>query len=269
MNDDDHMERINNMIRDDHTISNENFVWAERYLIGYISENPKDTRARNRLVELYGCRINRYSLAQGRYAEEGILTDPMDVDLNNKLLRVRDSRDELDRYIKFSEPLANKDPKNYVIIECLLKAYVKQRYFDKAKELIARSEPRPAYELIRGDIELSMGNEDKAKKLWLDVSKTYSKDGWILFETAERFNKAGDYDTAFFLYGKSYEESPYPKWMDSLYARAFLFEKLGRYQEAISMWESVIDSLAKDYHITNGECVDWPKREIEKLRKKI
>jgi len=269
VNDSDYMDRIDSMIRDDHTISNENFIWAERYLKGYISENPKDNRARNRLVELYGCRINRYSLAQGRYAEEGILTDPMDVDLNKKLLRVRESRIELDRYIAFIEPLVKKYPKNYVIIECLLAAYIKQRYFNKAKELIGKSEPRAAYELILGDIELGLGNVAKAKEIWIGVADTHSNDGWALFESAERFNKAGDYDTAISIYEKSYDISPSPKWMDSLYARVFLYEKLGKYQEAIAMWETIIDVLAKDYHITEGETVDWPKRELDKLRKKI
>ncbi len=68
-------------------------------------------------MELYGCRINRYSVAQERHAGEWILADPMDVDLNKKLLRARESRIELDRDIAFCIPLAKKRPKNYVIIE--------------------------------------------------------------------------------------------------------------------------------------------------------
>lgn len=42
----------------------------------------------------------------------------------------------------------------------------------------------------------------------------------------------------------------------SVYARAFLFTKLGRKSEAISMWNLIIKSLSNDYGIRTGESVD-------------
>jgi len=266
MNADDYLTRISSMIRDEHTISPENFVWAERYLLGILSENKHSADARSLLIELYAHRENRDTLAQGRLAEEGILLDPMNVDLNAKLLHVREKRQEYDRLIRFWEPLAAKHQKNYVIIETLLIVYIHQREFDKAKALIEKSEPRPFYRLCLGDMELAAGNENGARNLWHETANIYADDPWTLFQCGERFEKIRDYDDAIALYEESYAKSPAPKLMDSLYARAFLYEKLERYGEAAEMWKTIIDALARDYGITSGETVDWPNRELARLK---
>ena len=59
MNQDDYLEKISNMIRDEYSISTDNFVWAERYLNGVLSEEQQNNSARTLLVELYNHRINR------------------------------------------------------------------------------------------------------------------------------------------------------------------------------------------------------------------
>jgi tetratricopeptide (TPR) repeat protein len=259
------MQRIDNMIRDEHTINNENFVWAERYLKGILAEAPQNNGARRRLIRLYESRENRDSLAQGRYSEEGILIEPMDFELNFRLVTIRNERKELDRLIAFYEPLVKKYPKNYVIIEHLIDTYIKCRYFDKARDLINISESRSTFDLLRGDLELALGNENLAKKNWTTAANKYAADERALFAAAERFNKVCDYETAIALYKKKYEISAEPKTLDSLYALAFLYDKLGRTAEAIDMWRTIIKGLEQDYHITEGETLDWPKRELEKL----
>ena len=52
MNQDDYIERISKMIRDEYSITPENFVWAERYLKGLLSEEKQNNTARTLLVEL-------------------------------------------------------------------------------------------------------------------------------------------------------------------------------------------------------------------------
>ena len=269
MDEDDYLTRIYTMIRDEHTISPENFVWAERYLRGVLSEDRYRTDARSLLIELYAHRENRDSLAQGLLAEEGILLDPMNADLNAKLRLVREKRREYDRLIRFWEPLAERHPKNYVIIENLLAEYVHERQFDKARALIAKSaesEPRPYYRLCLGDMKLAAGSEEGAINIWLNTAQEFASDAWTLFQCGERFEKLGDYETALRMYEESYEKSPAPKWMDSLYSRAFLYEKMNRADDAVSMWECIIQTLDRDYGITSGECIDWAEREIERLR---
>lgn len=268
VDDSDHFERIDKMLRDEHTISDDNFIYADRFLKGILSENPNNVEAMKRIIELHGHRSNRDTLEMGRYAEQGILLSPMDQGLHGHLMNVRTQRQELDRLIAFYEPFVAKYPNNYIAIENLINTYIKNRYFDKAKALIAKSESRPIFKLFDGDIELLLGNQQKAISAWESAVQEYATDAWLLFEVAERFNKIAQYDTAIKYYEISYEKSHAPKWMDSLYARAFLFDKLSRYDEAIEMWEIIIKSLADDYGIKDGETADWPKRELEKLKAK-
>lgn len=266
MDSDDYLERISVMIRDEHTISTENFVWAERYLKGVLAEDHTDNSARTLLIELYAHRENRDSLTQGCLAEEGILLEPMNVALNAKLMRCREKREEIDRLIAFWEPLLEKDAKNYVIRENLINVCIRKRYLDKAKALIkAAPSARPAYGLFLGDIALIEGDEMSAKTIWRDAAEK-SNDAWTFFQAGERFEKVCEYNTAIELWEKSYEKSPAPKWMDSLYSRAFLYEKLGQYDRAIEMWKQIIVALSEDYGIREGETFDWANREIERLK---
>ena len=57
--------------------------------------------------------------------------------------------------------------------------------------------------------------------------------------------------------------------MDSPDARAFLFEKMNRTDDAVSMWECIIQTLGRDYSISSGESVDWAQREIARLKSLI
>lgn len=266
MESDDYLERISTMIRDEHTISTENFIWAERYLKGVLTEDHTDNRARTLLIELYAHRENRDSLTRGRLAEEGILLEPMNVELNANLMRVREKRGEVDRLIAFWEPLLEKDAKNYVIRENLIGVCIRNRYFDKAKALIkAAPSVRPAYDLFLGDIALGEGDEASAKAIWRETAEK-SDDAWTFYRAGERFEKVSEYNTAIELWEISYEKSPSPKWMDSLYSRAFLYEKIGQSGRAIEMWEQIIAALSNDYSIRDGESIDWARREIERLR---
>jgi len=270
---DDYLARITAMLRDEHTISQQDFIWAEGYLTGLLAENPANGTVRKRLIELYMHRVNRDTLACGRHAEEGILQDPMDVDLVKSLVQVREKRKERDRLIAFLTPLAEADTGNYVVREELIEACIRNRELRKAEHLMRSGPDRPAYTLFRGDMLLLQGNENGAVQTWLTLTQSLTAqektDGglaaWTYYQAAERLERIGRYDEALRLYESSRNAAVEPKPLDSLYARAFLYEKLGRLPEAAQMWQEILHGLAEDYHITNGETADWPKRELARL----
>lgn len=275
---DDYLERITAMLRDEHTISQGDFIWAEGYLTGLLAENPDNNEVRKRLVELYMHRVNRDTLAWGRTCEDGIAQDPMDVDLVKYLVQVREKRQERDRLIAFLTPLAEADTGNYVVREELIEACIRNREFAKAESLMRNVPPRPAYTLFRGDILLLQGDENGAVQIWLTLTEslaaTEKTDGglaaWTYYQAAERLEKIGRYADALTLYEASRNAAVEPKKpVDSLYARAFLYEKLGRLPEAVQMWEDIIHALSSDYGITAGETIDWPKRELARIREKL
>ena len=270
---DDYLERITAMLRDDHTVSLADLTWAEGYLSGLLAEDPANSEVRKRLIELYMHRVNRDTLAWGRIADEGILQDPMDADLVKYLVQVREKRQERDRLIAFLTPLAEADTGNYAVREELIKACIRNREFPKAERLMQRAPYRPAYTLFQGDILLLQGDENGAAQIWLTLTAQEGIDSglaaWIYYQAAERLEKIGRTEDALLLYEVSHRAAAEPKPLDSLYARAFLYEKLDRLPEAAEMWRGIIHGLSKDYHITTGETADWPKRELERILKCI
>ena len=265
MNRDDYIERISKMIRDEYSIAPENFLWAERYLKGMLSEENQNNNARILLVELYEHRENRDLLACGRLCEEGLLIEPSNIALIGKLTRIREKRDESDRLIEFFEALYSKNKQNDILVETLIDIYIKHGRCDDAASLMLSSKKRPIFELYQGDIELALGRKDKAIAFWRSAANENHRDCELLFKIAERFDNIHDIDTALQLYQQSYEAAPVPKELDALYAQAFLYTKIKKNAEAIDVWKMIIKSLADDYGINDGECVDWAKREIQKL----
>jgi transcriptional regulator with XRE-family HTH domain len=265
MNRDDYIERISKMIRDEYSIAPENFLWAERYLKGMLSEENQNNNARILLVELYEHRENRDLLACGRLCEEGLLIEPSNIALIGKLTRIREKRDESDRLIEFFEALYSKNKQNDILVETLIDIYIKHGRCDDAASLMLSSKKRPIFELYQGDIELASGHKDKAIALWRSAANENHRDCELLFKIAERFDNIHDIDAALQLYQQSYEAAPVPKELDALYAQAFLYTKIKKNAEAIDVWKMIIKSLADDYGINDGECVDWAKREIQKL----
>lgn len=265
MNRDDYIERISKMIRDEYSIAPENFLWAERYLKGMLSEENQNNNARILLVELYEHRENRDLLACGRLCEEGLLIEPSNIALIGKLTRIREKRDESDRLIEFFEALHSKNKQNDILVETLIDIYIKHGRCDDAASLMLSSKKRPIFELYQGDIELALGRKDKAIALWRSAANENHRDCELLFKIAERFDNIHDIDVALQLYQQSYEAAPVPKELDALYAQAFLYTKIKKNAEAIDVWKMIIKSLAEDYGVEDGECVDWAKREIQKL----
>ena len=265
MNRDDYIERISNMIRDEYSRAAENFLWAERYLKGMLSEENQNNNARILLVELYEHRENRDLLACGRLCEEGLFIEPSNIAWIGKLTRIREKRDESDRLIEFFEALYSKNKQDDILVEALIDIYIKHGRCDDAASLMLSSKKRPIFELYQGDIELALGRKDKAIALWRSAANENQHNCEILFKIAERFDNIHDIDAALQLYQQSYEAAPVPKELDALYAQAFLYTKIKKNAEAIDVWKMIIKSLADDYGINDGECVDWAKREIQKL----
>lgn len=268
MDTDKQVEHIRTMLRDEEVISNEKFVWAERYLTGLLTERPQDSDVRMLLIELYAHRENRDSLAQGRLIEEGCAYDAENSVLLGMLVSVREKRREPDRLINFLEALLQKHTGSAAIEDRLINACIKNRRFERVSELMQRASERPMLGLYRGDLILAQeGNEEAAKKQWQRTADAFCKDALLLLKTAERFEKIGDAETAIALYERSYELTTAPKWMDSLYARAFLYERIGDIPKAIKMWEKIIVSYEEDYGINSGNAVNWPRNELARLRK--
>ncbi len=262
---DDYIARIHTMLRDERVISPDRFTWAEWYLKGILADTPADNEARTLLLELYEHRENSDSLAIGRLCEEGLAVDSRHEGLHGKLARLRERRKEPERLIAFLEPMVGREPDNLPAMGNLVQAYIRCRYFDRAEALLDGAAD-PVISLYRGDVLLAKGEAQAAVAFWQSMSEAHASHPWVQFEAAERLNRVGFYEAAIGLYERAYALQNPPHLLDPLYAMAFLYTNLGRKAEAIATWERILVVLGEAYHIRDGETVDWPRREMEKLK---
>jgi Predicted transcriptional regulators len=266
--DSDTFDRIDYILAHEHTITDENFIYASRFIDEQLKINENDVEALKRYANLYLHRINRYNLAACRCLQKAITASPFDRELIYQLVQTRKARQE--SAASFLEELITKYPSNTVAKEALIKEYIDQKRFDKAREIISdlrEIEDMAEYSLYEFDMELYAIDRDKLTSILNNIAEKSSTVYWSI---GERFNKIlRDYDSALMYYKKHFEVQTKPRQLQGVYSQAFLYNELGEYQKSIEAWQTIMQVLAKDYDIIDGENVDWCVREIDNLRKKL
>ena len=146
-----------------------------------------------------------------------------------------------------------------------------QQYFDKAEEIIGLMQPSADQafmkEILLGDVQVKRGDTKAAKEIWDAVSK---EDWQAQYEIGERLNRLKEYEDAIQYFSRAYELQKTPKRaLDMVYSMAFLYKKLGHIEEAVKSWECILQVLKEDYGLTEGNDVEWAKRELEQLEELI
>lgn len=152
----------------------------------------------------------------------------------------------------------------------LIEGYIGSGKLKETSETIekARQVENNAYlYLYEGDIYLLNVEKDKAANIWRTALQENDKDPRILYGAGDRLAKLEYYDEAILLWNKAYELPPH--YLDSLYSMAFLYSRLGKYEASIKEWERIIYAQKTYWKASEGEILEWPRREIELLRKKM
>lgn len=167
-------------------------------------------------------------------------------------------------FIRVCEPYAK-------LYEMLIEAMIELRHFSKAENLIALMKSDSDYstglpEIFRGDIAFAQGNTQEAIRIWKNVDTNNHK---AQYEAGERFNRINEYEKAITCFKNSFNAAIVPRDLSAVYSLAFLYTKLKMYHDAIDTWQCIIGVLKSDYGTTEGETVEWPLREIEKLKSSV
>lgn len=109
---------------------------------------------------------------------------------------------------------------------------------------------------------MSQGNIDDAIERWGSISDLDHKGQ---YEIGERFLHLCDYDRAETAFERSFTAAEYPRDLSAVYSLAFMYDRLKNREKASEMWQRIIDVLASDWNITDGETVEWAKRELDRL----
>ena len=272
----DHFERIDYMLDNEHTVSDENFIYTKRFLDARLKENENDVEALKRYSRLYLHRINRENLAAGNLLERAINAAPFDKDISQSIYDLSLVRGTDERFVRFLEEFTSKYPTQLKAKEKLVELYIAKGYIVKAQNIISdllQSSENLLYNLYEGDLALAQGDKEKACTLWHDAAKKQGEvdasQSNIYWHVGNRFENVCDYENAEHYYFTCFKSHGKPRVLDSIYSLAFMYNNLGRYQQAIEMWELIQQVMKDEWNTPEGEQTDWPRHEIEKLKAKL
>lgn len=270
--DSDTFERIDYMLSHDHTISDENFIYASRFLDERLKTNENDSETLRRYAELYFHRINRYNLAAGRYLVRAINSSPFDEGLIGMYIRQKESRWESP--IPFLEGIAEKYPSHTFLKEQLVNLYIKSGATDKARNLLnnlRQSYDKPIYAMYGFGIELHKHGIEKEKAAIIldEIADNHGDlDSYIYYEIGDKYRfDLKNPERAIYYYKRHFESQNKPRKLDGVYSQAFTYAEIGDYKNAIEAWETIIKVLNEDYNMIDGNDIDWANDEIRKLHK--
>jgi tetratricopeptide (TPR) repeat protein len=120
--------------------------------------------------------------------------------------------------------------------------------------------------LYQGEIYKVKGCLQEAYKEWEKMPRLYPTEWLAYFSLADCMAKACRYDEAVLYFSKATEIQSKPRYTDAFEAIAHIEEIRGNYNAAIEARKNEIQLLNEEWNITLGEMVDFPKREIERLK---
>jgi len=260
--DKDELERVDFLLEHE-KITEENFVYSKKVFDQALQKRPDDVRALKMYARLYFAKNQRDRLEAGRMLRQAMRNDPADDEI--WLLYRQFCGTDHDDFIRTCEPYLTTVPETSRLYELLIAAMTERRYFDRAETLIAAYEKNghtAMAAVFRGDIALASGDAEEAVRLWESADE---RDHKAQYELGERFVKTGDDTRAVTAFKRSFAAAEIPRDLSAMYSLAFLHERLGNRAEAKAAWQTILDVLASDWDTTDGEAVEWAKRERDKF----
>lgn len=261
----DELDRVGRILYHD-TLTEENFSYAKRVLDSILKEEPENPELYKRYAELILKRNHQDGRMACRGLERAIAVTPDDEELFFLYRRLCEGGREAvrsgnEQFLDVCKPYAG----NQRLGELLTEAMMDLRYYDQAEKQIDGMESHTMQAIFRGEMALARGEKEAARELWLSIPADDHKGQ---YEAGERLSAIGAYEDAIRCYRNSFEAAKPPRDLSALYALAFLYGRLGRSGEAAQAWELVLQVLANDHGITDGQIVEWASRELAAQRKK-
>ncbi len=269
-------ERIENMLRNESRMKQENFDQAAAFLEGVIRDEPGNVTAYEHLADLYNHRAQSDHERASEYAERVLELNPDSkrgwvafLEANNGV-----SGDEWYNnhfaVIEFFRNFLKKNPKNYLglyaIIENLL---ADGRYDDAIPYIDDLQSIKDDYQacMYRGDVEFGRGNHVVARRQW-DLAVEKSPEAWQAYCCrADRYKKIGLVQEAIADYEKCFAIQTPPRLIDGLYSLVQIYEDSGDYDKAIVTYERILNCLKEEHGQVFATTEESCRKEIARLKK--
>jgi transcriptional regulator with XRE-family HTH domain len=275
LTDDTHLERIENMIYNEHFISKDDFNYAEQFLKEKLNNEERKSQCLTLLAELHIHRSEEHRELASFYAKDAIILAP-EKKTNHNALRDAENGVIFDwnfsnhhKLIEYYKNFVQNNPNYWEAYKWLMNYLIADGRCAEAKEILEslnKIHPGYLYELYGGLICKEEGNLSRALTLWEQMTELYPDEWRAWCSRGDCMAKLCRYSEAIEFYLKGYELQPSPKYTDSLIAISHIYEIQGNYKKAIEKLKEIILLLESDWKITEGKTVDFYEKEIEKLK---
>lgn len=273
-----HLERIENMIMSQRILKKVDYDYAERFLKESLEDGRYRAKCLELLADLHNHEADMHRTHAEYYAKAALEEEPAWKGNHIALMKAQQGTSKDWNYVNHHKRItyytefvrANPDYARgymYLLDELIADGRLKEAK-DVLKEM-QKVEDDCRVAMYEGEIAWAEGNQDKAYAIWKDMVE---KDGenWLVYAyLADRYAGNCRYEEAVACNRKAFELQPSPKYADAAECIAHIREITGDYPEAIEAWEEYIRVLDTQWHITEGEAVDMPRREIARLKELI
>lgn len=275
MTDESRMERIENMIEDERFLSDTAFADAERFLKEKIQDRQTKPAATLLLAQLYGKRANEYRELAAPLARQALWLNPNEKAAHNAIMlsegvpcadwNVRNHWKLIQFYKDFLQQHPD-NPRTYLWIMDLLLLDGRTEEARSYLTAMDRLEHSHRTDLYAGYIAKTEGDLPRALQCWQHMAEEFPDDWMVYFGLADCMAELCRYEESIAYNKKALDMQPHPKYTDAPEAMAQIAEIRGDYAEAIAMREKCIEICRDDWGLTEGEIVDFHRREIARLR---
>lgn len=274
LTDDTRLHRISSMLENTRMLDEAEFRSMEQFLRGKTETNPNASQYFALLSELYCHMAGGYREKAAHNAREALRLDPDDK-WNHSLLRMAEDGSLLDwnfsnhtKRILYYRCFLREHPGHVRGCLCLLDELLADHLLEEAEKLLAQMGDRLGdvrSSTYAGRILWEQGKHEDARAAW-DAMCRRHPDDWLAHAcAADCLAHAGCFSEAAELYRESLRLQEKPRYTDSAICIAQICELQGAYAEAIEAWNDVMQILKEEHGVSDGECLDAPAREIERL----
>ena len=277
MSEDAHLERIENMLESQQFLSEQDELYAKRYLTELLDKKDRAAAGHGLLAELYNHKAKScHTLAQ-EHAKKALELEPLKK--SNHVALIEASRGVFTDWnytnhhvlIDYYQSFCAAHPEYRSGYLWLMDQLIADGRLTEAEAVIQRLKTVDGGYIVgvyEGKLAKAAGRHDDAVKLWDNMVEAYPEN-WLSYACrADEKTLLGQYESALLDYEKAMTIQPQPRYYDGFESQAHIYEILGQPEKAVGKYNEIINLLKEEWQISFGEMVDRQKREIEKLRAK-
>lgn len=278
LSDDTRMERIQNMIWDVRYFDPADVAKEREFLLEKGHREPENDKVFELLAEIENHLAKEHHQFAQEYAKEALRRNPDNKAAHGDFVeamgglhidwRESNHRELIDYYKHFVEEHPDLWRGYMWLIDHLLDA----GRIPEAKiymERLAGADNTFRTLCYRGLISWHEGDLEAAQTYWLQMQEKFPEDCGTWFQMGEIMARRGEYEQAKAHYSKALALQPAPRYVDYHESISQLCELQGDLPGAVHALREELALLATELHITDGETVDFVKRNIVRLEKRI